>query len=120
MTARIRSMDVWIRRYEPFALGAPLDRVYMAHVPVVEGPYGLTGGYEGCLIKTPSGRSFVAEVTTGGVVGDSLAQVAKDIWKGDPVVMAKQIDDAMQTRGRAVRVDLDEFWTMLDKLPALS
>jgi hypothetical protein len=58
------------------------------HTPIATratatGPFPLGQGFKGYLVVAPSGRTFVAESTTGGIVGDTLENVREDIAKCD-------------------------------------
>ena len=103
-------MEVYKRQYRPFVMGGPVNRFIKCDVEA-QGPHDLGGGYEGYVVTSPDGKTtFVAEATTGAIVGGSLKMVRDDIAVADPQAMAEQVAQATQDRETAQPVELAEFW----------
>ena len=77
----------------------------------------LGGGYQGYEITSPKGKTFVAEATSGGLVGDTLREVRSDIQasirEGRSDVMAQQVADAIREAKTAQTLSVEDFWNML-------
>ena len=103
-------MKVWTEAYRPFMLGD-------VHAPIctdieVGEPVDLGGGNVGYLVASPTGKTYVAEGTTGALVGSSIAQVREDISAADPAVLRKQLAWAAERVKAATLLEKDEFWGM--------
>lgn len=77
------------------------------------GPFDLGAGYQGFLVVAPSGKTFVAESITGGIVGSTVDEVRADVASADKEMMARQIENALKRGQEAVAVSVDEFWRLL-------
>lgn len=106
--------DVWITNYRPFILGGDVHASIVCGVEVL-GPFDLGKGYQGWLLATPGGKTFVAETETGAIVGGSLDGVRADVAAADEAVMKRQIENAKKMRQRAYRGNQEEFWKRLEK-----
>lgn len=106
MSAQI---EVWKWAYMPFTLGGSVYRPVKTTVDV-DDPIDIGGGYKGYLVKTPSGKTYIAEASCGAIVGSSIEQVRDDIENGDPDVMRKQVADGKQKLQKAKEVPLGEFF----------
>lgn len=108
--ARPKGLTIWKRGYSPFMLGGEVNRPIKTTVDVVGDPIKVGKGFEVYEVKSPDGRTFIAEATSGGIVGDALEQVMEDIEAGDPEFMRKQVKEAFLERERARPVTVEEFF----------
>ena len=106
---------VWSEFYDPFIFGGAC--YHPGGIKVDPGvKYDLGGGYFGYLIENPiSGRTHVAESTTGGFVGDTIEAVRKDIATGDPAVMKQQVVQAVERAKSMTLMTPEEFWRRMSK-----
>ena len=105
-------VKIWTRAYRPFIMGGNV------HAPIgcevdASGPYALGAGYMGYLVVSPTGRTFVAEKTSGALVGPSLQEVRADVAAASWRVMEKQVDEALKLRESVVWLEADRFWRMM-------
>ena len=105
---------VWTWGYFPFSVGGAPRRPIKATLPV-EGPHDLGGGFTGYVVTCPSGESYVAEASSGALVGPSLEEVRADITGGDRIAMSEQIAQAQETRDRSTAMSADEFMRYIEK-----
>lgn len=77
------------------------------------GPHKLGKGYEGYVATAPNGKTFVAEASTGAIVGDTLENVRADIRIAEASVMREQIRNAEQEAKKAEVADAAFFWSAL-------
>lgn len=73
----------------------------------------LGGGYQGVIVLSPEGKAYVVEMTTGGIVGGTIAEVREDVTSADGGVMAQQIEAAKILAQTAYHVSPSEFWKHL-------
>lgn len=106
-------MKVWTYGYRPFVMGGDVHPPVWCDINHMGGVLDLGKGYQGRAIISPEGRPFIVEFQTGGIVGDSLSDVRKDVADGDDAVMAKQIIDNIKVAERAIPVPVSEFWGYL-------
>lgn len=106
-------MKIWTYGYRPFTMGGNVHPPVCCEVEPVSGVIELGKGYQGVVVLSPSTKTYIVEVITGGIVGDSVSDVMKDIAEGDEVVMAKQIQDNLKVAERAIPVTSTEFWRFL-------
>ena len=102
-------VTIWKWGYFPFTLGGKVHRLIKCTVEA-EGPVDLGGGYSGYVVVAPTGRTYVAEASSGGLVGPSVEEVRDDIRKGDPHAMQEQIEAAKVKLAKAQEVSVDRFW----------
>ena len=102
-------MEIWTLQYRPFIMGGDVHQPVKCDVEV-DGPHDLGGGYQGYIATAPDGRTFVAEATSGAIVGPTLDEVRRDISQADPAVMAKQVAQGLSDRATAPILAPDEFW----------
>jgi hypothetical protein len=102
-------ITVWVPGHRPFLMGGDVHALLKAEVEA-DGPHDLGKGYSGYVVTTPSGKTHVAEATTGALIGPSLRDVRADIRAGKPAVMKQQIAEARVQLSQAVTVPLAEFW----------
>lgn len=83
----------------------------------VIGPFDLGLGFQGYVaVSTLTGKTYVAEATTGAIVGPSLEQVKADIKDcGDKKVVQQQVDEAATLKKRARRIPAAMFWEKMAK-----
>lgn len=103
-------IKIWTRGYNPFSLGG-------VHAPVscyTNGtPTQLARGFRGYIVKSPKGKTFIVEAESGGIVGDDLEEVRKDIKRGDLKEMREQVKKAKAQLKSAVLVGEEKFWEMM-------
>ena len=107
-------LRIWALRYRPFLMGGDVNRP-MATTVIATGPYALGLGYSGYLVASPSGKTHVAEATSGALIGPSLAEVREDVRTGDPALMVQQVQTAQGEAVRAENVSPQEFWETFQK-----
>ena len=101
---------VWTEAYSTFILGGDVHAPVGTRLCVGE-RLDLGGGFHGYLIQNPrTCQTFIAEATTGAIVGPSLKDVREDIRLGDPDVMRKQVEDATERRKKVRYLPPEEFW----------
>ena len=108
------TIKIYVRAYEPFRAGAHPYRFKLTKMPRPEVKYQFAKGIEVYFIKGPPGKSIVVEVTSGGVVGNTLEEVQKDFKNAPPQVTREQIakhikffkNESMHTDP----VSNEEFW----------
>lgn len=106
-------MEVCTYGYFPFTMGGEVWRPIKCDVPITGGPFDLGSGYEGYLITSPNGTTFVAESITGMFVGSTIEEVRNDISCADYKVMKIQIEDAKKDFAKSTAIPVEEFWRML-------
>lgn len=104
--------DIWTEAYRPWMLGGNPNAPVMTRVPCL-GPYDLGKGYRGVVAVAPNGRTFVAESTSGGIVGSTLISVREDIRIGTDQVMFGQVEEAKKRSLQCDRISEDQFWSLL-------
>lgn len=113
--ARIK---MWTWGYFPFVMGGDTYQPISTEVEAV-GPFDLGKGYQGYFTVDPkTGRTFVVESVTGGIVGSFIEDVQRDIAEGDEAIMAQQIE---QYRGKLAQSKLlpnDEFFGSFRRKPS--
>lgn len=105
-------MKIWTLRYTPFVMGGEVWQPVCTEV-TASGPFDIGDGYEAYLVIAPNGRTFVAESTSGALVGPDIKTVWEDIKLGDKKIMKKQVEDAIKNRDKAEELEPDEFWKLL-------
>ncbi len=109
-------MEVWTYGYFPFTMGGDVWRPIKCDVSVAAGPFDLGAGYEGYLIVSPNGTTFVAELITGAFVGPNIESVREDILNSDIEMMKENIDHAKKDFKKATIETQDSFWNKLKAL----
>jgi len=113
---RIQPRLIWTEGYRPFIFGGSCYYPLMTTVDC-EGPFDLGKGYLGWVTYSPlTGNCYVAEDTTGAIVGHSITAVRKDIKEGDPKVMREQVANAQRRISNPLvntEVEPAEFWKMI-------
>ena len=105
-------MEIWTLQYRPFTMGGKVYQPAKCDVEV-DGPHDLGGGYQGYIATAPNGRTFVAEATSGAIVGPTLEDVRGDISQADPAVMAEQVAKAIAQSATAAVITPEDFWQCL-------
>lgn len=106
-------MRIWTRAYRPFILGGDVHAPVCCDIEPLTANVDLGKGYKGAVFLAPSGKIFVAEMITGGIVGDSVKDVMADIAQGDDEIIAQQIKDNLEIGKTAEPVTSVEFWHYL-------
>ncbi len=102
---------VFTKAYRPFIMGGDCHAPIAAEVEAL-GPHDLGKGFQGYLVTSPSGKTHVAEATTGGFVGESLDAVRQDVAGCDDVAMMQgQVAMAAEKAKSAELLPPDEFWS---------
>ena len=104
------TLEIWKWGYFPFTLGGEVHRPIKTTVAVGE-PLDLGKGYSGYLIEGPNGQKFIAEATSGGIVGPDLKSVREDIASGDEYIMAAQVAAGIDTRKEAKTLTVERFFS---------
>lgn len=110
------TVKVWTWGYFPFTVGGEVNRPIFTNavVPKDIRLHDLGKGYFGYLIGCKNGF-VVVEKETGGIVGDNLESVRRDIAEGDPKVMKQQIAENKKHGERAGYVKPEKFWDMIKR-----
>lgn len=99
-------MYIWKRRYEPFRIGGNPNRLIKTEVKGYD-PIALPKGFQAIFIEGEG----VFELSSGGLVGDSIETVAADICASDDLdYMKSQIVIAQKERDKATLVSNEEFF----------
>lgn len=106
-------MKVWTTYYRPFILGGNVNAPVHCILEPAAGPFDLGKGYKGYLVVAPSGKTYIVEAITGGIVGNTIEEVRDDVAVGDEEVIEKQIEDAFSLSKESFQVSPDVFWKML-------
>lgn len=106
------TIRIWTECYRPFIMGGDVNRPIATTVEATD-PVSLGKGYSGFLVLSPKGNTYVVEKSSGGIVGNNLEEVKRDIELGDRAQMAAQVKKAT-TRGEyAENMDAAEFWKLM-------
>jgi hypothetical protein len=109
-------MIIWTYKYNPFQMDGRLSRPFGCNVEVGE-PVELGKGYFGYEVKSPSGRTVVAEKSSGAIAGNSIEQVREDIALcNNAQMMDEQIKQALINSKLVDIVPLDEFWSVYERV----
>lgn len=112
---------IWIPGYRPFVMGGSVHYTLAADIEC-EGPHDIGKGLFAYTAASPSGRVFVVDSVSNGVVGDSLEGVRKDVAEGKLETMQKQQRDALAHYERDLgrhAVEVKEpgyFWAKLNAI----
>ena len=97
--------------YRPFALGRSPHQPLKCELEA-EGPHDLGMEVQGYVVTAPDGQVFVAEATTGAIVGTNLEAVRDDVASSDPATIQGQIEQARAQLSHAADVSPKEFWRL--------
>lgn len=111
-TTDLTTHRFWTYGHRPFVMGGDVHYVLACDLECT-GPHDLGGGYSGYLATAPNGKTFVAEDTTGAIVGDTLEAVRGDIASAEPEVMERQIAKATEDAKKAEVQDAATFWAAM-------
>lgn len=101
---------VWTNGYSPFIMGGDVHGPIGTEIEVGE-RFDLGRGFFGYLVASPiSGKTYVAEATTGAFVGPSLKVVRADVESGEPEDMREQVEEAAERRKKVRMLAPDDFW----------
>lgn len=99
---------IWKPTYQPFIMGGYVHgAIYFNVVP--NSTYNLAEGIDVGVVNY-YGKTAVFELTSGGVVGDSLEEVKNDFATAKSHILAGQIEKATEEGKRATKVTMQEFF----------
>jgi len=104
-------LKVWTEAYRPFIMGGDVNAPISTEIEVGE-KVDLGKGIGGYLVCSPSGKTFVAEATTGAFIGGSIEQVKSDIADATPEIMQEQLVAAKRRAKSAEPMKKEKFWGM--------
>jgi len=102
---------VWTEAYRPFLMGGNVNAPVSTEVEVGE-PFDIGQGLQGYLVVAPSGKTHVAESTTGAFVGTTVDQIKADLESADPDVVKAQMETAATRAQEAEPLDAEHFWSL--------
>lgn len=111
------TIKVWTWGYFPFTCGGEVNRPIFTNavVPKDIKLHDLGKGFFGYLIGCKNGF-VVVEKETGGIVGDNLESVRRDIAECDDIkIMQRQIEENKKHGQRASYEKPEKFWDMIKK-----
>lgn len=103
-----RVVKVWTMSYNPMAFG-DLHRPIATEL-LLNPPVDIGRGYRAYIVRSPSGKTFIADAISGAFVGTDLEQVRKDVATGDPALMKMQVEEASKECSQAQLVSNQAFW----------
>jgi hypothetical protein len=109
-----KTMRIWTLGYTPFVMGGSTLQPICTHVPVT-GPIKLPKGIEVYEARSPHGKTYVVEATTGGIVGDSVAKVRQDLGQAPQAVLAKQLAQQRAKGEQATELQPGDFWRRMEQ-----
>lgn len=105
-------MLIWKRITQPFVMGGSVNRKAKTEISddLVK-PVDLGKGFKGFVLEH-DGKTGVYELTSGGLVGDTLEDVKADIDTcDDPAIIQAQIDKAVRERDEARLVSNELYFS---------
>lgn len=108
-------MFIWTHMYNAFIIGGNTWQPTRCEIPTPDERHDLGKGFFGYVITTPSGKTRVIEERSGGIIGDSLERVRKDISEGDVPTMERQVTESRRLMENARTISPGEFWRAYDK-----
>lgn len=106
-------LTIWTEAYSPFIVGGDVNAPICTTVEIDE-PIDMGSGIKAYLITSPFGKTYVVESITGGIVGNSIKEVRKDIECGNEKVMSKQVQNAKERIKKARHLSVEEFWKIME------
>lgn len=106
-------LTVWTSAYRPFMMGGNVNAPIATEVEVGDS-FELGHGIRAHLVVSPSGKTHVAEATTGAFVGTDIDEVKADVSAADPKVMEDQLDWAKKEFEKADHISNERFWAMFN------
>jgi len=105
---------IWTEAYSPFILGGDVNQPISAEIDdYLECDLGR--GYKGYVVVTPGGKTVIIDAISGGIIGNELTQVRRDVKEADETFLKKQLPE-MKKRGQYARgVSVKEFWRRYEK-----
>ena len=107
-------LKIYTESYQPFRMGGNLREPISCTVEAL-GPFDLGKGFEAYVVCDSHGSTVVAEAISGGLVGDTIESVRKDVEEVDEAAMSRQIDEGRETMKRARDIEAAEFWAMRNR-----
>jgi hypothetical protein len=105
----LAKITIYAPNYQPFRLGGNVHAPMSCQVEAL-GPYPIGKGFEGFLVVSPFGKTYVAEKESGGLIGPSLDSVREDVESAELKVMKEQVQEAVRISKTAEPVSTEEFW----------
>lgn len=106
-------MKVWTRAYRPFILGGDVHAPICCDLEPATNQFDLGKGFVGVIVVSPMGKKFVVELQSGGIVGNSIMAVRKDIESSDKETIDIQVEQMAEVGKTAIVVSEPEFWRNL-------
>ncbi len=96
-------------------MGGDVNFVWSTEVECA-GPFQLAKGVKVYRADGPDGKHYIVEATTGGIVGNSLGQVRKDIASAPANMVRQQIKDGADYKNSHENKEVSpaEFWIIMD------
>lgn len=105
------SIKIWSSAYRPFILGGNVHSPICTTVEAMNELHDLGKGCKAYLVTSPTtGKTYVVESTTLGIVGASLEQVRRDVSEAGPKLIKRQLEQEARRAKRAIYVSNEEFW----------
>jgi len=106
-------MKVWTKAYRPFIMGGNVNADVVADIQL-NGQINV-GGTGLVMIQAPNGDLIWVCATTGGLLGEDLDSIRKDLAESNALVLAQQMIDMKDRGEKADPVTTEEFWKLLGK-----
>lgn len=102
---------IWKRCYNPFQMGGNLRKNIATTVEIdMSDLVELGMGFRGIILNN-KGKDYIFERESGGLIGDSLDQVRKDIMDCNDInIMCAQVMEAQKEGERAIDTPIEFFW----------
>lgn len=110
----MEKIRIFNRAYRPFIMGGDVHGFISTDVDVTE-TFIVNDFITLYEVRGPDGKTAIVEAISGGIVGNSLNKVLKDIETAEPDVMKEQIKGACEMAKRADHVSETEFWKYFRK-----
>ncbi len=106
---------IWtLMKNSPFILGGDCNKWHPTGCIVdVTGPFDIGKGIKVFKAASPFYTEHFIDAESGGIIGDDLEQVKRDVEAADPKVMKQQIKEAKEQASKALKISPDKFWANL-------
>lgn len=109
-------LRIWTQYYNPMILGGNVHRPISCEVTSYGGPVAVGLKIKCHLVIRPDGELAVIE-PNGGIVGDSLIGVIRDIQHADPKVIEQQLAESAKMVKEATPKSEADFWAAMRVKP---
>lgn len=107
---------IWTQAYNPFIMGGDVNAPMGCRIEVGEA-VDAGKGFKVHVVRAPRGRTYVIEATTGGIIGNDLGAVQKDILEcEDQNFMRRQVHNARAEMAKVFEVKPKKFWRILHQM----